>query len=217
MSRSKTLTLHLDMRWYEALKEQLDGVSVEDEMNRLLGDRLKALPEQTVREIEQEIREEELRRTDIPVSQNVFHMTDFPEELYFRADGAEDFLTVADALRRCGRGNFEKCFPDRMEIGEDEFRSCAAARMTGEGNCFVYEIDWDRGTFGSVEAVRGMVTCRMEDVCAAAAFAMRCEYVGWSGRRGKFLDYLSQKKQWETPVVPLFEEELSPSDEMKFS
>ena len=102
--KSREISLWLDERWYAALSRQLDGKTVESQLQDYLDQLLRRLPQDQYAKISAEIQEEEeaaQRRWEEERQFSAFHIKERGADTYFRCDRPMNDLNTAVSLHRC--------------------------------------------------------------------------------------------------------------------
>lgn len=181
---SKEIVIWTDRRWYQALSTRLaeKGTTIEDELRQHFEVMLNQLPAEQYEQISREIWEEDQRaREEWEASRQfaAFHVREQDREEYFRLESSMDFLDAAHELRLYLRKehdapSFAEGFRSRQQITAEEFDQLTAThlenprRVTG-----VFDLDFDKQEFSTVDLKEGWRTFGMKDVSTAVYHAYR--------------------------------------------
>lgn len=203
--KSREISLWLDERWYAALSRQLDGKTVESQLQDYLDQLLRRLPQDQYAKISAEIQEEEeaaQRRWEEERQFSAFHIKERGADTYFRCDRPMNDLNTAVSLRRYLRqegggkvDSFPDLFPDRQEISAGEFDQMMQLCMeTPQKVTGVFDLDFDKREFSAVHPVDGWRTYAMKDVSTAAYQAFRNGNSSYEQRVKRLQSCLSGKE-----------------------
>lgn len=202
----RSIVLHLDERWYDALDRQLgkEDMTVEEKLDEYLDAMIDQLPTRVSEKISREIWEENQQREAAEVSRciSVFRVTQDGRTDHLLTEGGAsmDALHTAMQLRTylLRKGNSSERFVQAIRaadyIAPEVFREYADELKQDAGRIVsVLDIDLDRGEFSVLDALDGWEAYTIRDASAAAWHANRKEGLDWERRLEIFADHLETR------------------------
>ena len=214
---SRELVLWIDERWYAALEKRLRNETLPEKLEDMLDELInKLIPEAEYNRIDSEIHKEReqieaQREADRRFS--VFRVTERDEQSVFLLDEPFEILNTARSLRHYTRkgdpsADFRHYYAAARDITVQEFERYADERMENTGRVVgAFDIDFDAGTFATLDITEGWRTFSVKDVCSAAYQADLRNGESPNERTERLLDYLSGRE-----LTP--QEQSTPSMEM---
>ena len=204
----RSIVLHLDEGWYDALSRQLkkQDTTVEEQLDEYLDAMIDQLPEQVRNRISREIWEEDQRQREAAEAArrfSVFRVTQDGQTDHLLTEGAGsmDALHAAMRLRTylLRKGNsserFIQAIPAADYIAPEVFREYADELRQDSGRMVsALDIDLDRGEFSTLDTVDGWETYTIRDVSVAAWHANRKDGMTWEWRLNRFAKQLEGKE-----------------------
>ena len=204
----RSIVLHLDEGWYDALARQLKkkDTTIEDELNEYLDEMLNQLPAPVYERVSREIWEENQRQREAAKAArrfSVFRVTQDGQTDHLLTEGAGsmDALHAAMRLRAylLRKGNsserFAESIPAADHIAPEVFREYADELWQDSGRMVsVLDIDLDRGEFSVLDSADGWETYTTRDVSVAAWHANRRDGETWEWRLDRFAKQLEGKE-----------------------
>lgn len=199
---SREITVWLDERWCNALKQQ-HGKSINDIVEEFLDEAVNQLPEQTYEKISAEIYAERMaaeQEAEAAKKYTAFRITEHGEDGYWQIDRPMEFLYAARVLRsylRNERGAdiFLQMIHRPEQITAERFDELAQLRMENTGKVAgAYHLDFGRQRMDALHIMNGWQSFRMEDVSIAAYHAFRKDHVTDAVRWERFTDHLTGKE-----------------------
>ena len=207
MSNSYSAQVWLDSRRWDALEAELrkQGTNIEAYLTDYLVELYREMvPAERVEEIEEDIRQEQLREQAEREAQKVFSAFRLRENGKSRCLATEssvEILGAARFLRDCLRedaadaGAYERKIRGAYEIPPERFEELTLARLDNTGRVAgVFELDFDQKVFSTVHLMDGWRSYWFQDVSAAAYYAFRKEIASDSERLRKLVDRLSGRE-----------------------
>ncbi|MBD5085684.1 MAG: hypothetical protein HDT33_11745 [Clostridiales bacterium] len=203
----RSIVLHLDEGWYDALSRQLNkkDTTIEDELNAYLDEMLNQLPAPVYERVSREIWEEDQRQRQAAEAVrrfSVFRVTQDgrTDHLLTEGAGSMDALHAAMRLRTylLRKGNsserFAETIPAADYIAPEVFREYADELRQDTGRMVsALDIDLDRGEFSVLDAQDGWKTYTTRDASVAAWYASRRDGMTWEWRLDRFAEQLENK------------------------
>ena len=202
--RGREITLWLDERWYDALRKQLKGETLEEHLENVLDEMCNQLPQREYERISHELWAEQQAEKEAREAARrfaVFHVTESGSSDYILAEENLELLRVACRLRSYIRKppgeaphRFVETLPRTQRISQEEFNSYVSERLDNTGRVVgAYDIDLDSGDMEAVSIMDGWKRFRIRDVSTAAYFAMKKGNAAPDERWRIFLDRLEER------------------------
>lgn len=192
---SRDITLWLDSRWCEAL-ESATGKTMDALMKEQADTLIQTLPQDVRDRINEEIRQEDVRRAQEIEQTRRFSVSRVKEcgetHIYEVAVGEADYH-AAGRIRRYLRGENQGAplYPEGHPLTEAEMEQYVAEAVRGSQRVVgVYDIDLDAGEFSVLDAKDGWQTYRVKDISTAVYFASKKESADWITKRDNFRERL---------------------------
>ena len=196
----RSIVLHLDEGWYDALSRQLNkkDTTIEDELNAYLDEMLNQLPAPVYERVSREIWEEDQRQREAAEAArrfSVFRVTQDgrTDHLLTEGAGSMDALHAAMRLRTylLRKGNsserFIQAIPAADHIAPEVFREYADELRQDSGRMVsALDIDLDHGEFSVLDAADGWKTYTTRDASVAAWYASLRDGMDWEWRLNRF-------------------------------
>lgn len=203
----RSIVLHLDERWYDALNRQLkkEDMTVEEKLDEYLDAMIDQLPERVRDKISREIWEEDQRRREAaeasrPIS--VFRITQNGQTDHLLTEGGASMdalhtaMRLRDYLLRKGNSSerFAQAIPAADHIAPEVFQEYADELKENTGRIVsALDIDLDLGEFSTLDVVDGWEAYTIRDVCTAAWHASQSDSLGWDERLDTFAGHLETR------------------------
>lgn len=215
MSNSYSAEVWLNSHRWDALETELEkqGTNIEKYLQDYLVELYRELvPADQVSEIEEIIRQEQLREQAEREARRVFsafRLREGGKSRYLATEFPVEFLGAAHLLRDCIRkdaGNaaaYERKIQGVYEITPKRFDELTQARLDNTVRVAgVFELDFDKKVFSAVHLMDGWQSYWFEDVSAAAYHAFRKESASFKERLQKLADRLDGKELTDLDLCP---------------
>ena len=201
----RSITVHLDERWYDALAKQAakQDMTVEEKLDDYLDALIDQLPKQVYEKVSREVWEERQREAEASRRISVLRVTQNGRTDHLLTEGAAslDALHAAVRLRsflmsKAGNPSlrFSEKLSDAADIAPEVFQDYADELMRRTGRVTaVLDIDLDRGEFSTLDALNGWETYTIRDVSTAAWHANRKDHLAWERRLDIFAGHLETR------------------------
>ena len=201
----KEVIIWLDQRWYDALNKHLKDETLEEHLEEVIDQLCNQLPQREYERISQEIWQEDQANKQAQEAARrfaVFHVTEGRSSTYFVAEENLEMLQVAARLRSYIRkppennpARFAGMFSRGEKISLEQYNDYVQERLENTGRVVgAYNIDLDKGRFDALHIMDGWKCFRIQDVSAAAYFAMKKSGDSMDRRMVVFLDRLDGKQ-----------------------
>ena len=217
----RSITVHLDERWYDALAKQAakQDMTVEEKLDEYLDTMIDQLPEKVFDKVSREIWQEQ--RQEAPRRCSVLRITQDGRTDHLLTEGAAslDALHAAVRLRsflmsKAGNPSlrFSEKLSDAADIAPEVFQDYAEELLQGSGRVTAaLDIDLDRSEFSMLDTEGGhWLKYAVPDVLSALWHAQRNPAMT-SEQQQTIFDSRLDGMEIYTPEAPDMEEESSPT------
>lgn len=219
----RSITVHLDERWYDALARQAkkEDATVEEKLDDHLDALIDQLPKQVYEKVSREVWEDRQREVESSRRVSVLRVTQGGRTDHLLAESAApvDTLSVASVLRsyllaKVGNPSlrFAETLHNTVDIAPEVFQDYAEERRQGAGRVTAaLDIDLDRSEFSMLDTEGGhWLKYAVPDVLSALWHSQRNPALT-SEQRQTIFDSRLDGLEIYTPEAPDMEEESSPT------
>lgn len=192
------ISVWIDERWCDALKEDSGGWDVEDLVQRYLDHLIRQLPDQVREPIEAEIcaeKSESLSSAETDKRFSVFRVKERGGICFMLSEGANrDELyavrSVQNFMQKLGPSWFADVLCPDKAISQEQYERFTAEFLRGSKRVTgVFDVDVDNECFSTLKVKSGWQSYRMNDIRAAVSLAMEN---GFGDRNGCMEIYSGQ-------------------------
>ena len=215
MSNSYSAEVWLNEHRWDALEKVLEeqGTSIEKYLQDYLVDLYREMvPSEQVEEIEEVVRQEQMRDLEEREARKVFsafHLLEGGRTHFLATESPVEMLDAARLLRTClredagGADAFAQKIHGGYEISLDRFDELTQARLDNTGRVAgVFELDFDKKVFSAVSIMDGWKSYWFQDISAAAYHAYRKDGASRGERLGKLAERLDGKELTDLDLSP---------------
>lgn len=215
MSNSYSAEVWLNEHRWDALEKVLEeqGTSIEKYLQDYLVDLYREMvPSEQVEEIEEVVRQEQMRDLEEREARKVFSAFRLLEgggTHFLATESPVEMLDAARLLRIClredasGADAFAQKIHGGHEISPERFDELTQARLDNTGRVAgVFELDFDKKVFSAVSIMDGWKSYWFQDVSAAAYHAYRKNGASRDERLGKLTERLDGKELTGLDLCP---------------
>ena len=215
MSNSYSAEVWLNEHRWNALEKVMEeqGTSIEKYLQDYLVDLYREMvPSEQVEEIEEVIRQEQMRDLEEREARKVFsafRLLEGGRNHFLATESPVEMLDAARLLRMTLREDagcadaFARKIHGVYEISPERFDELTQARLDNTGRVAgVFELDFDKKVFSAVSLMDGWKSYWFQDVSAAAYHAYRKDSVSRGERLGKLVERLDGKELTDLDLSP---------------
>ena len=218
MSNSYSAEVWLNEHRWDALEKVLEeqGTSIEKYLQDYLVDlHREMVPSEQVEEIEEVVRQEQMRDLEEREARKVFsafRLLEGGRTHFLATESPVEMLDAARLLRTClredagGADAFAQKIHGGYEISLDRFDELTQARLDNTGRVAgVFELDFNKRVFSAVSIMDGWKSYWFQDVSAAAYHAYRKDSASRDQRLEKLAERLDGKEltDWDIAQTEL--------------